>query len=146
MYSISLCPFGRDLLDTCAGAGYSDPYRTWDSVVVQGTIKIRLTDYKSQAKLNNNHVNLHSGTVCSLSIGNCLDIEGGYIFWEIIPTDSCKFNKYGVLYEGFANKMLNSDLGSHKQIVYSLQPFQTYTIQIYMAMIKMLQFKNFSSI
>ena len=41
----------------CSGAGYSDPYGTWESVVVQGLIKITLSDYESQIKLDNNHFN-----------------------------------------------------------------------------------------
>ena len=104
----------------CSGAGYSDPYGTWESVVVQGIIKITLSDYESQIKLDNNNINLRSGKICSLSIGNCLDVDGGYTFWQVIPTDSCKFNRYGILYEGLANKMSNPDLGGNQQTVYSL--------------------------
>ena len=104
----------------CSGAEYSDPYSTWESVVVQGTIKITLSDYESQIRFDNNHINLRSGTACSLSIGNCLDIDGRYTFWQTIPTDSCKFNRYGILYEGMANKMSNPDLGGNQQTVYSL--------------------------
>ena len=52
----------------CSSAGYSDPYGTWESVVVQGTIKFTLNDYEAQANLDNNHVKLRSGTVCSLQI------------------------------------------------------------------------------
>ena len=63
---------------------------------------------------------MRSGTVYSLSIGNCLDVDGGYTFWQVIPTDSCKFNRCGILYEGLANKMSNPDLGGNQQTVYSL--------------------------
>ena len=77
-------------------------------------------DYVAQVKLDSNHINLRSGTVCILASGNCLDIDGSNTFWQTIPTDACKFSRYGVLYEGIANKMMSSDLGGNRQIVYSL--------------------------
>ena len=61
---------------------------------------------------------LLSGTTCTLSARNCIDSEGGYTFWKPVLTDTCNFNKYGVLYEGLANKMIDSDLGN--KIVYSV--------------------------
>ena len=61
---------------------------------------------------------LVSGTTCSLSARNCIDSEGGYTFWKPVPTDTCNFNKYSVLYAGLANKMIDSDLGN--KIVYTV--------------------------
>ena len=52
---------------------------------------------------------LLSGTTCHLSARNCIDSEGGYTFWKPVPTDTCHFNKYGVLYESLANKMIYRD-------------------------------------
>ena len=91
------------------------------TVVVQGMVKITLMNYEAQVKLDSNHINLRSGTVCTLASGTCLDIDGGNTFWQTIPIGACKFSRYGVLYEGIANKLMSSDLGGNRQIVYSLK-------------------------
>ena len=31
--------------------------------------------------------------------------EGGHTFWNPIPVSNCKFHKYIILYEGYANKI-----------------------------------------
>ena len=103
----------------CNGAAYSDPFGTWESVIVQGTVKITLTEQEGRIKLNSNAIHLRSGTACSLSEGSCIDSEGGYTFWDPIPIDNCKFNRYSVLYEGYANKMVDND-NIQNQVVYSL--------------------------
>ena len=64
----------------CDGAGYSDPFGTWENVIVQGTIKITLTEQQARNNLNTNTIHLRSGTACSLSEGSCIDQEGGYTF------------------------------------------------------------------
>jgi hypothetical protein len=103
----------------CNGADYSDPFGTWKSVVVQGTIKVTINEYVTRVNLNNNNIYLRSGTICSLSEGNCIDIDGGYTFWDPIPTNNCKFNQYGILYEGLASKMLDYNL-SFRHIIYCI--------------------------
>ena len=65
----------------CDGAEYSDPFRTRENVVVQGTNKITLTGQEAIINLNTNTIHLRSGTVCSLSEGSCIDQGGGYTFW-----------------------------------------------------------------
>ena len=103
----------------CNGAAYSDPFGTWESVVVQGIVKTTLTEQEGRIKLNSNALHLRSGTACSLSEGSCIDSEGGYTFWDPIPIDNCMFNRYSVLYEGYANKMVDND-NIQNQVVYSL--------------------------
>ena len=92
----------------CNGAAYSDPYGTWESVVVQGVIKVSLSEHTAQISLDNNKIHLKSGTVYDLSETKCIDPEGGYTFWATIPENSCKFNRYGVLFEGMGSKMTDS--------------------------------------
>ena len=108
----------------CNGAAYSDPYGDWESVVVQGTIKITLQEQKARVNLNNNLIYLRSGTHCTLSEATCIDVEGGYTFWNSIPTGNCKFHQYSILFEGYANKI--DDLVSNRvQSVYSLVTEET---------------------
>ena len=102
----------------CDGTGYSDYFGSWQNVIVQGIVKITLSTYNAQVKLDNDQLMLLSGTTCPLSARNCIDSEGGYTFWKPIPTDTCNFNRYGILYEGLANKMIDADLGN--KIVYSV--------------------------
>ena len=66
----------------CNGVGYSDLFDTWENVVVQGTIKISLSEQTAEIKLNSNTIHLRSGTICSISDGYCIDQEGGYTFWN----------------------------------------------------------------
>ena len=103
----------------CNGASYSDPYGDWESVVVQGTLKITIQEQKARVDLSNNLIHLRSGKPCTLSDATCMDVEGGHTFWNPIPVSNCKFYKYSILYEGYANKM--TDLNhNHVQTVYSL--------------------------
>ena len=48
-----------------------------------------------------------------------MDVEGGHTFWNPIPVSNCKFYKYSILYEGYANK-INDLIYQHVQTVYSL--------------------------
>lgn len=103
----------------CEGSSYSDPYGTWDSVVVQGSVKISLQEYTAQVNVDTNKIHLRSGTNCDLSEGRCVDIDGGDTFWEPMPEDSCKTSRYGLLYEGIADRITDYDTGN-PQTVYTL--------------------------
>ena len=103
----------------CDGAGYSDPFETWKNVVVQSIIKITLTEQEARINLQSNAIHLRSGTVCSLSEGNCIDQEGGYTFWNSILIDNCQFHQCSILFKGLANKMVDFDF-NNDQIMYSL--------------------------
>jgi len=103
----------------CSGAQYSDPYGTWQNVVVQGIIKITLSSHKAATNIDTNQIHLNSGTACPYAEGECTDIEGMYNLWEVIPTDNCKFTNFDVLYEGKAKKMI-STINDEPQIIYSL--------------------------
>lgn len=104
---------------TCNGGSYSDPFGHWSYVVVLGVVKITLQDYTATVKVNTNRAILRSGTTCELSKGQCTDLDGGDTFWESLPQDSCKFNNYGLLYEGFATKIIDI-LNEQTQIAYSI--------------------------
>lgn len=103
----------------CDGVGYSDPDGSWEDVIVQGTIKITLWQHVARVALDNNRVHLRSETVCPLSEGSCLDVEGGQTFWAPVPLDQCGFNRYGLLYEGYASRMTDHTFND-TQVVYSL--------------------------
>lgn len=53
---------------------------------------------------------LKSGTVCTLSDGFCIDSEDGYTFWKPMPSSSCSFHQYDVLYEGPATEIHQTPL------------------------------------
>ena len=90
---------------SCSGEGYSDPYDAWSSVVVQAVVSISVSDYNATVNLKTDRVYLRSGITCKIADGNCLDLEGGYTFWDSLPGGDCRFNRYDVLYEGLGSKI-----------------------------------------
>ena len=42
----------------CNGASYSDPYGNWESVVVQGALKITIQEQKARVDLSNNLIHI----------------------------------------------------------------------------------------
>src|SRR5436190_23085073 len=48
-----------------------------------------------------------------------MDIEGGNAFWDPVPTDTCKLSGYGVLYEGYVKKIIDTT-SQQAQTAYSL--------------------------
>ena len=47
----------------CNGAGYSGPFGTWENVVVQGTIKITLTEQQARINLNTNTIHFNNDQI-----------------------------------------------------------------------------------
>ncbi|XP_076384601.1 uncharacterized protein LOC143263768 [Megalopta genalis] len=94
---------------TCGGTTYSDPYGTWDNVVVQAIVKITLKTFRAPVKLNSNQLYLPNGQRCALSEEYCMDAEDGYTYWTGLPEDPCRTNNYNVLYEGRAIKATTKD-------------------------------------
>ncbi|KAL6417282.1 hypothetical protein ACFW04_012870 [Cataglyphis niger] len=108
-----------DIDGSCSGGTYSDPYGIWADAVVLGSIKITLQDYTADVRINTNRVQLRSGVACELSATYCSDIEGGDTFWDPVPADTCKFSNYEILYEGYADKIIDN-INQQAQVVYSL--------------------------
>lgn len=104
----------------CQGTQYSDPYGTWDNVIVDALLRISLKTSYVPVHLSSGRILLKSGTVCDLSNGFCIDSEDGHTYWKPMPTSSCNFHQYDVLYEGQAVKTTNSDRTSPSPTVYSL--------------------------
>lgn len=104
---------------SCKGVQYSDPYGTWDDVVVQGIAKVTIKSSYVPVQLNTGKIMLKSGTICTLKEGFCIDSENGYTYWKPIPTSSCDFHQYNVLYQGQAAKIQEED-HNESPIIYSL--------------------------
>jgi len=90
---------------SCQGTQYSDPYGTWDNVIVDAIVRINLKSSYVPVHLSTGRIMLKSGTICELTDGFCVDYEDGHTFWKPMPTSSCNFHQYDVLYEGLATKM-----------------------------------------
>src|SRR5580765_4478615 len=105
---------------SCKGTQYSDPYGTWDDVIVQAVVKISLRQSHAPVKLNPGKIILKSGTVCVLSDSFCLDSDDGYSYWKPIPVSSCNFHQYDVLYEGPATKITDDTIDLSAPVIYSL--------------------------
>lgn len=105
---------------TCKGTQYSDPYGTWDNVIVDAVIRITLKSSHVPVHLDTGKIILKSGTICALSDGFCIDSDDGYTFWKPMPTSSCHFHQYDVLYEGPATRILSDDSTSSASTMYTL--------------------------
>ena len=100
----------------CTAGMYADPYGQWDDVLVQGSVRVSLRDYRARVGIKNNFVYLDSGTRCEFKKGKCDDLEGGPTFWDLIPMGNCGEGHYSVLYEGVAKKIIDQD----QKLIYSL--------------------------
>lgn len=89
----------------CMGTQFSDPYGSWENVIVQASVKISLKDFSAPIKRATNEIILPSGVHCKVPSGHCKDIDGEDAYWEPAPVDDCHFKHYNVLYEGRAIKL-----------------------------------------
>ncbi|QBP37028.1 putative envelope protein [Lampyris noctiluca chuvirus-like virus 1] len=85
---------------SCSGEKYSDAFGSWDSVVVQASISITLSDYTANADTSSDTIVLRSGLTCKTSEAECIDTEQGYTTWVDDKVVSCDPRKHLVLYEG----------------------------------------------
>ncbi|EFN81500.1 hypothetical protein EAI_10469 [Harpegnathos saltator] len=114
-YSITLAgEIGVD--GHCKGIPYSDPYGSWTDVVVQGVATISLRSSYVPVHINTGKIHLKSGTICTLSDGHCVDSEHGYTYWQPMPTSSCDFHQYDILYEGQAIKIQEDSINQRGDI------------------------------
>lgn len=93
----------------CKGSAYSDPFGSWDDVLVLADVKVTLRDYRTAVALKTNKIFLKSGIRCEISAGQCVDMEGGNTFWDPVPVTNCGNKEYGILYEGMAKKGVERD-------------------------------------
>lgn len=91
---------------SCTGTQYSDPYGTWEGVVVQASVRITLKNFQAPIQRASNEITLPSGVRCKAQEGQCRDHNGEDTYWSTVPTDSCHFSQYDILYEGYANKLV----------------------------------------
>ncbi|XP_071580187.1 uncharacterized protein [Temnothorax nylanderi] len=104
----------------CEGAQYSDPMGTWSNVFVQATVKITTRRMELPVKHSTNKVTLPSGIRCPAMEGECYDADGTMTFWKTLPTDTCQFNKYDVLYEGKAHRVSPKPGQKETPVIYTL--------------------------
>lgn len=88
----------------CSGASYADNFGTYSNALVQGTIKVTLMDFHADVNLDEDEVILRSGTICKYSKNKCLDLVGGYTFWEQPKFTDCFTRTFDILYKGVGMK------------------------------------------
>ena len=78
----------------CTGTQFSDPYGTWNSVVVQAIFKITMQEHYATIHLNSNKIQLGSGIICTLSNTFCTDVKYiHYLMTCVILTNMKLFMK-----------------------------------------------------
>ncbi|KAL6419051.1 hypothetical protein ACFW04_011608 [Cataglyphis niger] len=109
----------------CTGTQFSDPYGTWDNVVVQASIKIATRRLELPIKYATNEIVLPSGSRCRATEGECSDADGTTTYWQILPTDSCNFRRYDVLYQGAAYRLTPKEAQKESPIIYTVTTKET---------------------
>ncbi|KAL6416792.1 hypothetical protein ACFW04_013166 [Cataglyphis niger] len=109
----------------CTGTQFSDPYGTWDNVVVQASIKIATRRLELPIKYATNEIVLPSGSHCRATEGECSDADGTTTYWQILPTDSCNFRRYDVLYQGAAYRLTPKEAQKESPIIYTVTTKET---------------------
>ena len=110
----------------CSGTAYSDNFGEWDNVLVQAAVRITLRTFDATVKRSSGIVILPSGTHCRTSSYNCIDSEGGETFWPAITQDTCHFEHYDILYEGFATRLSPSNVMNQTgPVVYTVTTQET---------------------
>lgn len=104
----------------CSGTQFSDPFGTWDNVVVQGTVKITTRSLQLPVRYNTNEVILPSGARCHVTDGECNDADGMTTYWSTLPIDSCQFNRYDVLYQGPAYRLSSTSMQKETPTIYTV--------------------------
>lgn len=104
----------------CSGTQYSDPYGTWENVIVQASVRITLRRMQLPIKHMTNEVILPYGTRCRATEGECYDADGTMTYWRTAPTDCCQFNKYDVPYEGMAHRLFPKPTQKESPIIYTV--------------------------
>lgn len=105
----------------CKGTHYSYGSNSWNDVIVMHAFEFTILDYFGSVRLEDNQVILRNNILCPYLQRQCMDVEFGMSFWDLIPDTSCETMKYNVLYEGSATKIQN--LVSHNdstRIIYTV--------------------------
>lgn len=85
-------------------------------------------DYPAPANIQTYLIHLDAETTCPVEATTCRTQTGGYAFWDVLPKDQCKFDRYGVLYEGKAEKLTRPSEGSHETIYTITADDVTFTL------------------
>ena len=104
---------------SCSGKTYADSYGSQNKVLVQGIIKITLTEECAKDNLNNNKIHLSSETVCKFSDEHCIYIQAGYTFWPHFSDENCLTNIYNILYSVTVTKTLSQN----NELIYTVNTF-----------------------
>jgi len=78
---------------SCKGTQYSDPYGTWDDVVVQAIARVSLKTSYVSVQINTGKIILKSGTICALSEGFCLDPDDVHL----LKTNAHEFLQFSIV-------------------------------------------------
>lgn len=65
---------------------------------------------------------LSSGVVYKFSDKNCIDMEGGHTFWDVLPAVECFKNACNVLFKGIATKYFSN---ANKEIFHAVNSKDT---------------------
>lgn len=83
----------------CTGVPYTDHFGYYgEQTVVQGTLHITLIDYVAEINLDNNKIHLRGGYSCNYHTTYYPDTESEISYWQEVPSESCIYDNYSVLF------------------------------------------------
>lgn len=103
---------------------YRGPYGTWENVIVQASVKITFKNFQISIQHSTQKVVLLSGIRCKVSSEEWTNVNESQSFWNNLPTDSCQFNRYDVLFEGTAYKIAPQPGQESALTVYTISSYR----------------------
>lgn len=89
-----------DASGTCIGGSFTDPYGSWNGVIIQGQVQILLSDQYITANLKTDTIFLSSGQRCIYGSLYCIDHEIGETVWEADVDPTCGKLEHVIIYQG----------------------------------------------
>lgn len=94
----------NDADGNCDNGQYSDPYGSWEKVVVEGTVKVLIREMTAVYNPDTGKLVFPNGLSCVYKDGHCEDTTLGELYWEHkLDVSECTVSPVNVLYQGYAN-------------------------------------------
>ena len=145
----------------CYGSDFVDKFGKYTNSIVQGFIKVTISDSYAKVDLESNIIHLNSGTVCHYNNFEYLDSNMGYTSWNVkqlekslsliylgnaIKTIHNKTDEIDILYTVDNNEFAFTFKRKQKVILYGKECFQTDQPELFIKEIDYKVEKNIEAI
>lgn len=109
-------------LDTsgkCQGVKYTVNKIQYEKVADSAAVTIKIHDYDAVANVEENKINMRTGTVCPNSANYCFDDLAGVVSWKLRNSNRCSTTGINVLFECTATILAGEHSGGRRDRVRS---------------------------